>query len=161
MLFTGRYDHTIDDRNRLSIPSQIRLSLDPQRDGERFYLVPGVRPNTLSLLPERYFGRLADQLEAAQIPDEDLLTFQQIFYPMATRVAMDRHGRVVLPEEILHSAGIGREVSLVGSRDRLDIWNKKDYDDFLAQEWPRYDEIQKKARLAMRRERHDEQAGRS
>ncbi len=115
----------------------------------------------LSLLPERYFGRLADQLEAAQIPDEDLLTFQQIFYPMATRVAMDRHGRVVLPEEILHSAGIGREVSLVGSRDRLDIWNKKDYDDFLAQEWPRYDEIQKKARLAMRRERHDEQAGRS
>jgi len=159
MLFTGRYDHTIDERNRLSIPSQIRVSLDPRRDGERFYVVPGLRPRTLSLFPEKYFERLAKRLETEQF-DDDLLTFEQIFYAMATRLDMDRHGRVLIPEPILKFAGIGREVALIGARDRLDIWNRKEYDEFLAQEWPRYDEIQRKARLAMRRPARSERPDR-
>src|SRR4051812_28151980 len=40
MVITDRHDHVIDDKNRLSIPSQIRNAMDPERDGEGFYLVP-------------------------------------------------------------------------------------------------------------------------
>ena len=63
MLFTGEYLHTIDDKQRLAVPSEIRSRLKPEIHGEAFYLVPGAN-GSLWLWPERTFERISAALES-------------------------------------------------------------------------------------------------
>ena len=66
MVITDHFDHVIDDKNRLAIPSQIRNSMDKEQDGEFFYLVP--RKKYLQLIPEKAFIRNAAQHAAGIVP---------------------------------------------------------------------------------------------
>ena len=58
MVITDRYDHVIDDKNRLAIPSQVRNVMNPETDGTAFYLVPEGR--YLQLIPGKLFERLSN-----------------------------------------------------------------------------------------------------
>lgn len=145
-LFTGAYEHTIDAKNRMSIPFQIRNQMDPERDGKRFYLVPGARAGTLSFYPEKTFGRRQQSWPSPELPHEDLLNYSQVFFSMATLLEVDKQGRVLLPERLLKHVGIGREVYITGAGDHLDLWNKSDYEKFFDQNWSRYGELQHRAR---------------
>ena len=151
MLFTGSHEHTIDAKNRLAIPSQIRSELDESQDGKRFYVMPGRRPGTLSIYTEKQFDRMGDTRGAEPIPDEDELTYDQITFSMASApLEPDKQGRIRLPDHTLALSGIGKQVVVIGVRDHLEIWNKSDYDAFLAENWARYSEIQLRARRSMR-----------
>jgi len=145
-LLTGSYEYTIDAKNRMSIPSQIRNQLDIERDGARFYLVPGSSPGTLSIYPEKTFRRRHERRPSPEIPHEDLLTYTQVFYSMATLLEVDKQGRVLLPERHLRLAGIGGEVYITGAGDHLDLWSKADYEKFAEENWSRYAELLHRAR---------------
>ncbi len=156
-LFTGAYEHTIDAKNRMSIPSQIRHQMDPERDGTRFYLVPGARPGTLSLFPEHAFRRRQQSWPSPEIPHEDLLNYSQVFFSMATLLEVDKQGRVLLPDRPLGHVGIGREVYITGAGDHLDLWNKADYERFFEENWSRYADLQHRARRYFSEARPDDE----
>ena len=152
MLFTGMYEHTIDPKNRLAIPSQIRDELDPERDGSRFYVVPGQRAGMLAIYPEMHFRRLAESRLPEPIADADALTYDEIVFPLASApLEPDKQGRILLPEKSLRRAGIGRHVMVVGVRDHLELWNKSDYEQFLSENLTRFPEILFRARQSMPR----------
>lgn len=145
MLFTGTYELTIDPKNRISIPASIRSGLDPERDGTRFYLVPGSRPETLSLFADRYYERYAEQYHASLKPNQEKDDFEDLFYALATLIDADKQGRVVLPQKSLDFAGIRGQVTLSGARDHLVLWNRKDHEAFLAQNRNRYQDLLRRA----------------
>ena len=63
MIFSFKYERSIDPKQRLPIPADIREGLDPEADGEAFYVIEG--PNgALWLWPERTFERMAGDIEA-------------------------------------------------------------------------------------------------
>ena len=68
---------------------------------------------------------------------------------------LDRQGRILLPEKPTQMAGIGKQVVVIGVRNHLELWNKPDYDRFLAENWARYSEIQLRARRAMQQGSQD------
>ena len=153
MIFTGFYEHSIDAKNRLAIPSKIRSRLDPQRDGEGFAVVPGRPSSTLWLYTERYFEQLATKGEAALIPDEDQLRFDQIYFPLAEMSELDTQGRILLPERMIVRAGLGREVIVCGVRDHLEIHPREAFQKHVDASWEQYREYQFKARAAYRETR--------
>lgn len=123
----GEHELTIDDKNRLLVPSEIRKSLNPERDGEAFFLVIG--PNRkLWFYPERYYEYLVSQGRQELTPDEDLLAFNQFHFAMASRLELDKQARVLLPEKALRRTGTGREVTLIGARDHLELWNRDEWE---------------------------------
>ncbi len=140
MVFTDAYERTIDAKNRIQIPAQFRSTMDPEIDGVGFYLCPGERRNTLSLYPERAFQLRAKQLRTEAISGEDSLAFEQLYYSLASRLEMDKQGRVVLPERQLSLVDIGKEVTLAGASTRIDVWSTAEYREFLrssfASRWP-------------------------
>jgi DNA-binding transcriptional regulator/RsmH inhibitor MraZ len=69
MLFSGRYEHTIDSKNRLAIPSPIRDELERGGDGKKLYVARGMQEGTLAVWPEKHFLEMADQLPQTPIPD--------------------------------------------------------------------------------------------
>jgi MraZ protein len=147
MIFTGTYELSVDPKNRLSIPAGIRAGMDPERDGTRFYLVPGARKGTLALYADQYFERYAEQAHSSLDATDEKDDFEQVFYSMATALDIDRQGRVVLPQRILDYAGVGKKVTLAGRRDHLVIWNREDFKDFMDRNWDRYPDLLRQARL--------------
>jgi MraZ protein len=153
MLFTGTYEHTLDSKNRLSIPAPIRAQLSPRRDGNGFYVVPGRPHDTLWLYTQRYFENLAGGLTNQLIPDDDLLTFEQEFFPSAELVAPDPQGRVVLPERMLRRTGLPREVVVCGVRDHLEIWRRDQWESRAESAWKNFSAMQLRARRALEEQR--------
>ena len=120
MLFTGEYEYTIDAKQRLAIPAEIRSRLNPERDGLAFYVTAG--PNdALWLWPERTFERMAGAIEASLLPAEEMMEFDEITFPSARRLELDKTGRVRLPKPMLEAAAIQSKVVILGMRDHLEL----------------------------------------
>ena len=147
MLYAGTYELTVDPKNRLSIPASIRSAMDPEADGTRFYSVPGEKKGTISLYADRYFERYAEQYHASLKPIDEKEDFEKLFYAMATLLDVDKQGRVILPQWITGHAGIGRQVTVTGARDHLVVWNRADFSEFMEQNWQRYPDLLRRARL--------------
>ena len=109
MIFTGEYEHTIDDKHRVAIPSVIWSRLDKAGHGPTFYLSPG--PNGfLWIWPERTL-----------LPDEETMAFEELLFSQSVPLEMDRTGRVRLPERLLTEHGIGSKVVILGVRNHLEL----------------------------------------
>ena len=130
-IFTDAYERSVDEKNRIQIPAPHRDVLDRERQGAVLYVVPGERAQTLSLYPEDYFVRKVEALHTDEIPGDDALDFEQMFFSLASRVEMDRQGRLVLPERQLAMTELGKDVYVAGARYRIDLWNKDAYESFL------------------------------
>lgn len=132
MLFTGEYEYTIDTKGRLAIPAEIRSGLDPQQDGRGFYIIAG--PNdALWLWPERTFERIAGSIGESLLQTEEQIEFDEITFPSARHLEMDKSGRVLLPQKMIEAAGIGSKVMILGMRDHLELrdpdqWEKRQKD---------------------------------
>ncbi len=130
MLFTGEYEHTLDSKNRLSIPSKFRQLLSPETIGDKYYLIIG--PNKkLWLYPDRYYEKLVSQSPAELIPDEKILRFEQITFGLARLLELDKTGRVVIPEKMIQRVNLGKEVIIIGVRDHLELWNRQEWEQYV------------------------------
>lgn len=149
MIFTNQYEHGIDGKNRLAIPAKWRSRLDPARDGNGFYVVPGTPPTTLWLYTERHFEALAQQVQSELIQDEDVLRFVQDFFPRADLVELDSQGRVLISEKMLKDAGLGKEVIVCGALDHIEIRSPEEHKKWSAEGQERSGEFKLKARRTL------------
>jgi MraZ protein len=127
LLLYGEFELTIDDKNRLLIPSEVRKQLDPERDGDAFFLIIGSN-KVPWMYPERYYEDLVAQRPAELTPAEDVLAFDQLNFALAHKIEWDKQGRVLIPDKTLKRGGIAKEVTLIGARNHLELWNRNDWD---------------------------------
>ena len=123
----GEYELTIDDKNRLLIPSEVRKQIDPQRDGEAFFLIVGIN-RVPWFYPQRYYEELASQPVGEMTPADEVLAYDQMNFALASRLDWDKQGRVLVPEKTLKRTGLSREITMIGARDHLELWNRADWD---------------------------------
>ena len=146
-ILTGEFELSIDEKNRLLIPAEIRKSIDPARDGEAFFLTVGVNRKPW-LYPEKYYQALVSQRQQDLMPDEDLLLFDQMNFSMASRVEPDKQGRIVLPEKLLRRTSTGKDVTLIGVRNHLELWNRAEWEARFEANLEKLGEIALKAKQA-------------
>jgi len=127
LLLIGEYDLGIDEKNRISLPADIRKSLNPERDGGFFYLVPG-RNRKPWMYPERYYEEMVFQLQSNIAPGKEQLDFDHVNFALADKITWDGQGRMLIPEKALRRYGLGREVTMIGARNHLEIWNRPEWD---------------------------------
>ena len=128
MVFTGTYEHTIDSKNRLAIPAEVRSQMQREvADGGEsgagtigLYVTLG-EGGTLNLYTERGFERRAEELDDSELEPTQLLAYERLLFSLAQRVEMDKQGRVRLPESLLKRTSLGTDVVLLGVKDRLEI----------------------------------------
>lgn len=122
---------SIDEKSRLLIPAEVRRKLDPERDSDVFVIKIGSNGKPW-MWPERYYdAKVFDQDDALDVDDIDptpeqlerMLNRSADIY----RVAMDKQGRILLPELVLSLTETGRDVALLGVFNHLQIWNREDY----------------------------------
>ncbi len=144
--FTGQYDRTIDAKNRIQLPSQLRTVLEESHGGSRLVVTLGEHRGTLSIFTERGFEELAARVETEFESGPEWRRFELQFYALAKRVEADKQGRFVLPDLLLKKARLDTEVYLVGRKDRIELWDRAEFDRALGidwdgddwPDWPRY-----------------------
>jgi MraZ protein len=141
----------LDAKNRLVIPARIRSSMDPKADGDAFYVVIGTE-NNLELYLSKRFEQEAFRMESTLLPSAELQDFQRISYATANRVELDKQGRILLPEKAVNRAHLAKEVTLVGARDHLELWNRTEWEAFVASRLARVAELRTRAREALLRD---------
>lgn len=150
MFLAGTYELSIDSKNRISIPFAIRRKLS-EHDGHSFYVVPGRRPGTLSLYPEKHYERLRVHNPDDESLSEEAYAYRQWEYSQSALLDPDSQGRVLIPERLLKRAGIDKDVALIAVRDHLELWKRGDFEAFEAGMWDGYPEQRAKAMDEMKR----------
>jgi division/cell wall cluster transcriptional repressor MraZ len=138
--FTGEHETTIGAKRRLAVSSALR---EEQRaeDGEQFYLVLGPDKH-LWLYPDEYYRRLAESMKRSLLPSRQMAKMS-LFFAMARLLKPDSQGRVILPEKSLRRAGLEdvEQVTLVGKGDHIEIWPTSQWERFMDESMPGYEEM--------------------
>ena len=110
---TGTYEHNIDAKGRLAIPSKLRDEL-----GSTFYLAMGVDA-CLAVYPQSTWDRFTEKF--ASLPMSQSKKMRSLF-ANAARCELDSQGRIVIPQKLKKYAGIEKDVVIIGIHDRAEIW---------------------------------------
>lgn len=122
MVFQGEYDHSVDDKGRVIIPTKFRSSL-----GERFFMTKGVG-GCIFVYTEAAYKQLSDTLNKQRQLDEHTIRLQRFFTSIESSV--DGQGRVAIPSKLREWAKIGEtgDVVIVGASARIEIWSREAWD---------------------------------
>jgi len=140
--FLGRYDHTLDAKNRLMVPQRFR---DIVRDAEgevHFYLTRGF-DQCLAMYVKSTWGRmvaLLDSRKADELAEVGKRKFFRLFYSSAVEVTPDKAGRILIPDHLRELAGLEKRVVLVGVNDRIEIWDAERWSQFTEGEEGEYED---------------------
>ncbi len=126
MLLFGNYDISIDNKNRLLIPSEIRKATEQAKDSKSMFVTIGV-DRKLWLYPAKYYESVVSRLRSELTPGDEENDFDLLYFGMTTRVDLDGQGRILLPETLLTFTSTGREVTAIGARDHVTIWNRDEW----------------------------------
>ncbi len=119
MLLTGTFVRTVDDKRRIAVPKRLRETLKCSNNSV-LYIAPGTDVS-LALYTEEAFSRLADRLAASPPTARDVRAFSRLFYAQASRVELDRMGRIRVPSHLAELAGLQKEAVLLGVGDHLEL----------------------------------------
>ena len=124
-LLIGRYDYSLDPKNRLAIPPTYREALS-QEKGRSFYLTSGMDGCLYLFLPAQWEKMLADDLKMFSMPDkEQERAFKRKFFSEAVEVEPDAQGRILVPQYLKEHAGLRFDVLVQGAGNRAEIWDTK------------------------------------
>jgi MraZ protein len=118
-MFLGEYEHTIDEKNRLTLPAKFRESFSGG----------GVVTRGMDGCLYAYARAEWDALVDSRLGSLDPLSgddrmVQRYFFSGAAELDPDKQGRIMLPAALIGHAGLGREVVVAGVHDHLEIWDR-------------------------------------
>jgi MraZ protein len=125
--YNSAYRHGVDEKRRVQIPAKWR----PAEAGVELTLVlwPKAKEGPcLRVLPPKEMASLMHDLEAMPNSDPNKGVLKRFIGSGSVQVALDKVGRICVPEEMAAAAGIKDEAMLVGLLDRFEIWNPERYE---------------------------------
>ncbi|WFR55006.1 division/cell wall cluster transcriptional repressor MraZ [Anaerocolumna sp. AGMB13025] len=127
-MFMGEYNHTIDTKGRIIIPSKFRDAL-----GDEFVVTQGL-DGCLFVYPNEEWMNFVTQLK--NLPgSKEARQLQRYFMAGAATCEVDKQGRILIPNKLREQAGLEKDIVFVGVLSKIEIWSKdkwesnNDYDD--------------------------------
>jgi len=147
LLLTGEYEHVIDNKSRVLVSNKLRNLIDSEEHGSDFYLVLGAN-GILCLYPEKYFEREILSMVPKNVAADEAVAFERMGFALAGKVELDSQGRLLLNDKLRKRAGLKDNVTLIGVRDHIELWNTQDWEQYAIDHMPRYQEHVAEARQA-------------
>ncbi len=127
-MLIGEYTHTIDDKNRVSLPSKFRSLM-----GKKIVVTPGLDQCLFAFTTDEW-QRISSKLsENASMLSADMRSFTRYMFGGAVEAEIDSIGRILIPDFLKDRANLKSKVSIVGVQNRIEIWNDKQWCDYKRQ----------------------------
>ena len=122
----GEYEHTLDEKGRLTLPSRLR----PYFEGG-IVITKGVDRCLFAFPPEEWATFKANIKANADLSAKGR-QLSRMFFSMAFEATLDRQGRVLIPTKLAGYAGLSRDITVAGVDDRLEIWDTEEWNRYVA-----------------------------
>lgn len=116
-MFLGEFNHTVDEKGRLTIPARFRPDL------AKGVIITRWLDRCLALFPAAEWENLAQKVNALPLTDRRARDFRRFVFGSATEAAPDRQGRVLIPSFLREYATLDGEVTVVGMNTYIEIWH--------------------------------------
>ncbi|MET3288138.1 transcriptional regulator MraZ [Brevibacillus fluminis] len=123
-MFMGEFQHSIDEKGRLTIPAKFREGL-----GASFVITRGL-DQCLFVYPLEEWTILSEKLKTLPFTKADARAFTRFFFSGATECEWDKQGRVNIPANLREHAALEKECVVIGVSNRVEVWS--------AQKWGTY-----------------------
>ena len=121
-MFMGEYNHTIDAKGRVIVPSKFRETL-----GDEFVVTKGL-DGCLFVYDNNEWAAFEEKLKSLPITNKDARQFVRFFLAGAASVEVDKQGRILIPTNLRSHAGLLKDAVLVGVASKIEIWSKERWD---------------------------------
>jgi MraZ protein len=155
LLLTGEYQHVVDNKSRVLISNKLRNQIDADKHGSSFYLVLGAN-GILCLYPEKYFEHIALAVAPGATAPDETVAFERISFALASKVELDGQGRLLLNESLRKRAGLKDQITLIGVRDHIELWNSESWEQYLADNMAQYQKQMSQARQVVLQKKNEE-----
>ena len=122
-MFMGEYNHTIDAKGRLIVPSKFREIL-----GDVFVVTKGL-DGCLFVYDNEEWKLFEEKLRALPITNKEARQFVRFFLAGAAEAEVDKQGRILIPNVLREFAGLTKDVVLVGVGSRIEIWGRERFEE--------------------------------
>jgi MraZ protein len=123
-MLIGEYTHTLDDKNRMSLPIKFR-----QEMGKSVVVAPGL-DNCLSVFTTKEWQKISGKLSDSSMLASDNRSFSRFMFGQAVVVDVDGQGRILIPENLKNRSGLSSKVTVIGVQNRAEIWDEKAWNDY-------------------------------
>jgi MraZ protein len=137
-MFIGEYQHTIDNKGRVIMPSKFREDL-----GSNFIMTKGL-DNCLFVYPIEEWQVLEEKLRSLPLTNRDARAFVRFFFAGATECILDKQGRVLIPGNLREHAKLIKDAIIIGVAARIEIWSKEEWTAYNEDDSLSYDNIAEK-----------------
>ncbi|GEN30335.1 division/cell wall cluster transcriptional repressor MraZ [Cerasibacillus quisquiliarum] len=126
-MFMGEFQHNIDTKGRVIVPSKFRDDL-----GNRFVLTRGL-DKCLFSYPMEEWRVLEQKLKKLPLTKKDARAFTRFFFSGAVECEVDKQGRINIPAPLRKYAQLEKECVVIGVSNRIEFWSKDVWDDYVLQ----------------------------
>ncbi|MFA6257865.1 MAG: division/cell wall cluster transcriptional repressor MraZ [Candidatus Paceibacterota bacterium] len=122
-MLIGEYIHTIDEKNRMSLPAKFRKEL-----GKKIIITPGLGQCLFIFTNkewEKVSKKLSDSDNDLSFLKADQRNFNRYMFGRAAEVEIDSIGRILIPDFLKERIGLKNTAAIVGVKDRVEVWNEK------------------------------------
>lgn len=120
-MFLGRYEHTIDEKGRITIPAKFREALS-----DSVFITQGFDGN-LQAFPPELFRVMADQVRSISYLDVNSRLLRRILFSNAEQIKFDNAGRILLPAFLRDMANLKDVAVVVGSGEYFELWSPENW----------------------------------
>lgn len=139
-MFRGRFEHTMDGKGRLSVPSGFRMEL--QRRSEKAPILTNFGDH-LALYPADVWEKKEQDLLGFSEMQPDVQDLQRFLVADAYDAPLDAQGRILVPALLRKEAELGSKVLIAGVLEKIELWNPERFEEKKRLTLRRIDEIQK------------------
>lgn len=141
-MFYGEYEHAIDNKGRLIIPSKFRESFKEYEIG-KFYINRGL-DTCLFMFTENEWKTTETKLRAISFTKSEARKFNRLYFSGACQIECDKQGRILVPKYLKDYAGIKRDVMIIGVSNRIEIWAKDKWEEYYKTSQESFEDIAEK-----------------
>jgi MraZ protein len=123
-MLIGEYTHTIDDKNRISLPSKFRKEV-----GKKLIATYGLE-GCLFLYPTKEWTKISDEMGKMDSLKSDTRGFNRFMFGGAVELEVDALGRVLIPEYLREFSKIKDKGVFIGVHKRIEMWNDKKWAEY-------------------------------
>ena len=141
-MFYGEYEHTIDKKGRLIVPSKFREAFK-EYEIEKFYITRGL-DRCLFLFTENEWRSQESKFKSVSFTKSEARKFNRLYFSGAGQIECDKQGRILIPKYLKDYAGIKKDVLIIGVSNRIEIWASETWQQYYNSSKESFEEIAEK-----------------
>jgi MraZ protein len=120
-MFLGQYQHSLDEKGRLTIPARFRDLLD-----QGAYITQGFDKNLMVMSPAA-FEQVYERITSVSLTDPSARLLRRLIFSNAYPVEVDKAGRILVPQSLRQFLTLDKEAMVVGQGEYFEIWLPSDW----------------------------------